>query len=173
MSKIKVSVDGPVRLVTLARGEKRNALDAEMLDELKRAFAAPPAASERVTVIRAEGPVFCAGLDLRERDGGRVGSGAIEAMLHAIEVYPLPVVAVVQGDAIAGGNELAFHCDIVVALAPGLISVIGGNVDDAVTMKHVPVTPDGKLATPDGTVLDTRYPWMVVLRVLYPAAPGS
>ena len=115
MSKIKVSADGPVRLVTLARGEKRNALDAEMLDELKRAFAAPPASSERVTVIRAEGPVFCAGLDLRERDGGRVGSGAIEAMLHAIELYPLPVVAVVQGDAIAGGNELALHCDFVVA----------------------------------------------------------
>jgi len=62
------------------------------------------------------------------------------------------------------------HCDIVAAKAPGQISVIGGNVDDAVTMKHVPVTDDGKLASPDGTVLDTRYPWMVVLRVSY-AAP--
>jgi len=60
------------------------------------------------------------------------------------------------------------HCDIVVATARGQISVVGGNVDDAVTMKHVPVTTDGKLATPDGQVLDTRYPWMVVLRVLYP-----
>jgi hypothetical protein len=65
------------------------------------------------------------------------------------------------------------HCDIVVAVAPGELSVIGGNVDDAVTMKHVPVTADGKLATPDGTVLDTRYPWMVVLRVLYPDPPVS
>lgn len=61
------------------------------------------------------------------------------------------------------------HCDIVVQTAPGQISVIGGNVDDAVTLKHVPVTADGKLASPDGTVIDTRYPWMVVLRVLYPA----
>lgn len=61
------------------------------------------------------------------------------------------------------------HCDIVVAKAPGQISVVGGNVDHAVTMKHVPVTTDGKLATPDGQVLDTRYPWMVVLRVLYTA----
>jgi hypothetical protein len=59
------------------------------------------------------------------------------------------------------------HCDIVVdTTVPGTISVIGGNVDDAVTMKHIPVTPDGKLATPDGRVLDTRYPWMVVLRLL-------
>lgn len=59
------------------------------------------------------------------------------------------------------------HCDIVVnTTVPGEIAVIGGNVDDAVTMKHVPVTPDGKLATPDAHVLDTRYPWMVVLRLL-------
>lgn len=61
------------------------------------------------------------------------------------------------------------HCDIVVAAVPGQLTVVGGNVDDAVTMKHVPTTQDGKLATPDGTVLDTRYPWMVVIRVLYPA----
>ncbi len=60
------------------------------------------------------------------------------------------------------------HCDIVVGASPGWIQVIGGNVDDAVTLKHVPVTTDGKLATPDGRVLDPRYPWMVVLRVLYP-----
>ena len=44
-----------------------------------------------------------------------MGASPIEAMLHAIETYPLPVVAVVQGDAIAGGNELALHCDHVVA----------------------------------------------------------
>jgi len=44
-----------------------------------------------------------------------MGASPIEAMLHAIEIYPLPVVAVVQGDAIAGGNELALHCDLVVA----------------------------------------------------------
>jgi hypothetical protein len=58
------------------------------------------------------------------------------------------------------------HCDIVVDMSvPGQIVVVGGNVDDAVTMKHVPVTPDGKLATSDGQVVDTRYPWMVVLRL--------
>lgn len=63
------------------------------------------------------------------------------------------------------------HCDVVVdTTVPGQIGVVGGNVDDAVTMKHVPVTPDGKLATPDGQVVDTRYPWMVVLRLLV-AAP--
>ena len=115
MDKVRVSAVGAVREVVLARGEKRNALDAQMLAALTRAFAAEPPETERVTVIRAEGPVFCAGLDLRERGGGTIGSSAIETMLHAIELYPLPVVAVVQGDAIAGGNELALHCDFVVA----------------------------------------------------------
>lgn len=59
------------------------------------------------------------------------------------------------------------HCDIVVAIAPGQLSVIGGNVDDAVTMKHVPVDAQGMLADAGGRVLDTRYPWLVVLRVNY------
>ncbi len=65
------------------------------------------------------------------------------------------------------------HCDIVVDHAvPGQISVIGGNVDDAVTLKHVPVTAEGYLATPDGVVLDARYPWLVVLRLMVPNGPG-
>jgi hypothetical protein len=59
------------------------------------------------------------------------------------------------------------HCDIVVASAPGELSVIGGNVDHAVTMKHVPVTPDGRLADSSGTLVDTRYDWFVVLQVAY------
>jgi Uncharacterized protein conserved in bacteria (DUF2272) len=59
------------------------------------------------------------------------------------------------------------HCDIVVdTTQPGQISVIGGNVQDSVTMTQVPVTPDGRLATPDGTVLDTRHPWMAVLSLI-------
>ena len=56
--------------------------------------------------------------------------------------------------------------DIVVdASVPGRISVVGGNVDDAVTLKHVPIAPDGRLATPDGQIIDPRYRWMVVLRL--------
>jgi len=61
------------------------------------------------------------------------------------------------------------HCAIVAAMAPGELSVIGGNVDDAVTLIHVPVTANGLLANPDGSVLDTRYPWFVILRVRYDA----
>jgi hypothetical protein len=52
------------------------------------------------------------------------------------------------------------HCDIVVdTTTPEQIAVVGGNVDDSVTLKHVPVLPDGRLAE------DSRYAWMVVLRL--------
>jgi enoyl-CoA hydratase/carnithine racemase len=113
MATVEWRVEGAVRRVLLNRPEKRNALDAEMLDRLAAAFAGPPSPEERAAVIRAAGPVFCAGLDLRARS--EMGASPIERMLHAVETWPLPVVAVVQGDAIAGGNELALHCDLIIA----------------------------------------------------------
>ncbi len=64
-------------------------------------------------------------------------------------------------------RHFAAHCDIVVSRDKEQISVIGGNVNHAVTMKHVPVTTDGRLADHGDSVLDTRYPWFVVLRILY------
>jgi hypothetical protein len=59
------------------------------------------------------------------------------------------------------------HCDIVVGRDKQQLRVIGGNVHAAVTMKHVPVTMDGRLGDPGDRVLDTRYPWFVVLRIVY------
>jgi enoyl-CoA hydratase/carnithine racemase len=113
MATVECQIDGAVRRVRLNRPEKRNALDTEMLEQLHAAFGEMPRAEERCAVITAAGPVFCAGLDLRARAG--MGASPIERMLHKLECWPLPVVAVVQGDAIAGGNELALHCDLVVA----------------------------------------------------------
>lgn len=113
--KINWSIDGAVRSVLLNRPEKRNALDGDMMEELKAVFMTPPSPAERVAVIRGAGPVFCAGLDMAWRAKNPQGESGIERMLHAIETYPLPVVGIVHGDAIAGGNELALHCDLVVA----------------------------------------------------------
>lgn len=115
--KITTESDGAVRVVTMCRGAKRNALNVAMLDGLHAAFTTEPSPVERVTVIRAQGPSFCAGVDLKERQSnGMAGTATgIEQMLHAVAMYPLPVVGVVHGDAIAGGNELALHCDLVVA----------------------------------------------------------
>ena len=103
------SQDG-VRTVTMNRPEKRNAMTDEMLELLQSAFSSEPAADERVSVLRGNGPSFCAGRDISK--GMNV---PIEPVFHAVETYPLPVVAVVQGNAIAGGCEIALHCDFVVA----------------------------------------------------------
>ena len=115
MSVVSVEVEGAVRRIRLTRPEKRNALNPAMISGLLDAFLEPPQDHERAALLEADGTVFCAGLDLRERDNSAEGVKPFERMLHALETYPLPVVAAVQGDAIAGGNELALHCDLVIA----------------------------------------------------------
>ena len=115
MAQILVSVDGPIRTVTLNRPEKRNALNDEILTGLREAFSEEPGPDERVAVIRAAGHVFCSGMDLKQRKEALGKPSNIEDSLRAIENFPLPVVAIVQGHAIAGGNEIALHCDFVVA----------------------------------------------------------
>jgi hypothetical protein len=59
------------------------------------------------------------------------------------------------------------HCAIVVAVDPGQVSVLGGNVADAVAMTHVPAAADGRLVGADGAVLDKRFGWFVVIRPPY------
>jgi enoyl-CoA hydratase/carnithine racemase len=107
---VETTTNAGVRTVTMNRPEKRNAMTDEMLEGLQAAFTAPPDTQERVTVLRGVGPSFCAGRDISQ--GMNV---PIEPVFHAVEIYPLPVVAVVQGNAIAGGCEIALHCDFVVA----------------------------------------------------------
>ena len=117
MAGIRIARDGPIRTITLARPEKRNALNSEMIDALTDAFSEPPKSGDRVLVLRAEGTSFCSGIDLKERakKPAYKGESPMGRILHAMEANPLPIVAVVEGDAIAGGNELALHCDFVVA----------------------------------------------------------
>src|SRR5262249_54726978 len=118
MSKVIIDKDGPVKTIWMNRPEKRNALDSELLHDMIEALQAPVAADDRVVVIRGKGNVFCAGLDMAERSksAGAGKASGIEVMLRTIELCPLPVVGVVQGDAIAGGHELALHSELVVAL---------------------------------------------------------
>ncbi len=116
MSLVRIERAGAVRTVTLARPEKRNAINPEMMAAIREAFEAEPDADERVTVLRAEGPVFCSGLQLSTSGVDQQEADNIEAMFTAVQHYPLPVVAVVQGAAIAGGCELALHCDFIVSI---------------------------------------------------------
>ena len=72
-----------------------------------------------MVVVRANGPAFCAGLDLREmaaqREAGEADLGGLEKVLEDLEACPQPTIAAVHGDAVAGGCELALHCDLRVA----------------------------------------------------------
>jgi enoyl-CoA hydratase/carnithine racemase len=115
--KVIIEKNGPVKTIWMNRADKRNALDSEMLNALIDALKAPVEPTDRVVVIRGKGKVFCSGLDMAERarTAGTGKASGIEVLLRGIELCPLPVVAVVHGDAIAGGNELALHCDLVIA----------------------------------------------------------
>lgn len=112
--------DGHVCTVTLDRGHKHNALTRPMVAAFRDAMRAAVAdAAVRVIVLRGSGPTFCAGLDLREmaaeRDAGGMDLSDFEHVLHELEECPKPTIAAVQGNAIAGGCELALHCDLRVA----------------------------------------------------------
>ena len=64
-------------------------------------------------------------------------------------------------------GRFASHCDIVTGVNPGTLEVVGGNVDNSVAMKRIPVSGDGRLVGPDGRTIDPDHPWFVVIRIVY------
>jgi enoyl-CoA hydratase/carnithine racemase len=109
-----------VLTITLNRPAKRNALSAVMLERLRAVIDdAGTDGTVRVILVRGAGSTFCAGLDLQEmsqqRAAGAVDHSLIEAVLARLEACPHPTIAMVHGEAIAGGCELALHCDLRVA----------------------------------------------------------
>ena len=118
--EVHCSVKDRIATVTLNRPDKRNALNTAVLEGLHAIFARLEEDPDvRVVVVRGEGKVFCAGLDLREL-GQRLGDEqdperGVTGVFREIERSRHPTVAMVQGDAFAGGCELALHCDLRVA----------------------------------------------------------
>jgi methylglutaconyl-CoA hydratase len=115
--------DGVLTL-TLDRPDKRNALGSALVDALHAGLErADLDADARVVVIRGAGKDFCAGADLAELLASADRSAAdnetealkLGAVFERIRSLPKPVVAVVQGRALAGGAGLATACDIVLA----------------------------------------------------------
>jgi enoyl-CoA hydratase/carnithine racemase len=114
------AVDG-VLVLTLNHPEKRNALSRSMLAALKKQLersAADP--NVRVVIIRAAGPVFSSGHDLRELvDASEADSASLFALctdvMETIRKLPKPVIAQVHGLATAAGCQLAATCDLVTA----------------------------------------------------------
>jgi enoyl-CoA hydratase/carnithine racemase len=114
---------GRVRLLTLDRAEKSNALHPELIGRLRDALDETAASSEiRVVVLTGSGKRFCAGLDLKHLASLDVPArieymGSLFAIFRQLGRVPQPVVAAVNGPAIAGGFDLAAFCDLRVCSA--------------------------------------------------------
>ena len=121
-SPLLVEDRGAVRLITVNRPERLNALDAATLDALQAAFDAAAADDTvRVVVLTGAGPkAFVAGADIAEMSTltpvqGRDFSLRGTRMMRRVETMPKPVIAMVNGFALGGGLELAMCCHLRIA----------------------------------------------------------
>ena len=124
MSALLSSLESGILTLTLNRPDKRNALNADLIEALHQALErADLDAGVRVVLLRGAGRDFCAGADLdellasadqtvseNERAALRLGS-----VFERMRALPKPVLAMVQGRALAGGAGLATACDLVLA----------------------------------------------------------
>jgi methylglutaconyl-CoA hydratase len=123
MKNVRVGVDGAIGRITLARPEKKNALDRATADELAEALFALSDGPVKVIALDGDGPDFCAGADLAALEGmidsprqAHIDDAtALAHVFHTIRRMEKPVVAIVRGRAYAGGAGLATACDIVLA----------------------------------------------------------
>jgi methylglutaconyl-CoA hydratase len=118
---LRIERDGHVLRVTLARPERRNALDADLIAALSAAFA--DVGDARAVVLAGDGESFCAGADVEwmrasvelSYEENVADSTRLRRMYEAIDRCPAPVIARVQRHALGGGIGLVACCDAVVA----------------------------------------------------------
>ena len=121
MAGLRVERDGPILRVTLAKPDRRNAFDAELIAELHEAFR--DVGDARVVLLSGDGESFCAGADIEWQrsaidlsfDENVEDAMRLFAMMQAIDACPAPVVARIQGYALGGGSGLAAAVDVAIA----------------------------------------------------------
>jgi methylglutaconyl-CoA hydratase len=118
VANVRVERDGDVLRITLARPDRRNAFDAQLIGELAEAFV--DLGRARAVVLAGEGASFCAGADVEwmrasvglSLEENVADANAMRQMFEAIDLCPAPVVARVQGHAIGGGAGLVAVADV-------------------------------------------------------------
>ncbi|WP_072845234.1 enoyl-CoA hydratase [Rhodococcus tukisamuensis] len=129
--RTEIDTDARIGTVTLSRPGQRNPLSTSAMRQVTaalREFATNE--SVRVVVITADGPVFSAGHDLSEMidrtlDDERAVFDVCTEMMNTVQQIPQPVIAAVQGPAIAAGCQLAASCDLVVAASTAVFGTPG------------------------------------------------
>jgi enoyl-CoA hydratase/carnithine racemase len=132
MSLVGTSDRGAVRHIVLQRAEKRNALNAELIQGLGSALEAAAAADGvRVVVVRGDGPVFSSGMDLNDLralserpDGLRTYRRPILAWWNLLEEMPKPTICQIHGAALGGAFELALASDFRVMAEDALAGIM-------------------------------------------------
>jgi methylglutaconyl-CoA hydratase len=121
---LRIVEAGGVLTLRMNRPDKRNALNADLVNALTEALSeAKERTDVRVILLRGEGPDFCAGADLADlelitaqgEEASLADAERLGALLVAMRRHPRPIVAVVHGRALAGGCGLATACDMVLA----------------------------------------------------------
>ncbi len=118
MAFVTTEVKGAVEVITIDRPQALNALNPEVLADLKAAFEAIDQNAVRCVVLTGSGDKsFVAGADIgamstMTKAEGEAFSKLGNDLFLAIESFPLPVIAAINGFALGGGNELAMSCDI-------------------------------------------------------------
>ncbi len=120
---LNVLREGDVVRIVLNRPDKRNALTRSMLAELLQALQGL-ASETRLLILSANGPVFCAGMDLQEMQATaqlpnstavwQSDSDLYRQVVETLFLVPCPTLCVVQGPVLAGGVGLVLACDLVV-----------------------------------------------------------
>lgn len=113
--------ESSIAIVELHRPEARNAFNTSMAEELLQTFQEIAKSDARAVILQSShAKAFCSGADLKERNGmtdeeWRDQHKLFEEMFYAIADTPQPVIAVVDGYALAGGFEIVLNCDFIVA----------------------------------------------------------
>jgi enoyl-CoA hydratase/carnithine racemase len=135
--RVRIDVEDHVATVTMVRGDKHNALDGAMFEQLTAAAVQVGSTpGVRAVVLHGDGPSFCSGLDLGAlaadgglsdgslfaRDGSHRGNLPQQVALAWVDV-PVPVIAAIHGACIGGGMQIALGADIRIAHPDARLSV--------------------------------------------------